>query len=210
MEKKLIGTNIFDSVEKILRSIIPGIAFCILIALFFPCTFSMASKTLTDSQLIKFFVILTIGMSIYAIHTLVLIRFILELLAYKWNKSPVNVISKNQNMGDYSKAHAKLIIKRQGWKEYPVKYSYYLWGGLHYSFMMSEMLIIFGSIAWVKKTVDPIIYYIGFFGGLILFLFSIGSYFWLQMLEKGLTENLEEEDTIAKNYTIQHIPWERF
>jgi hypothetical protein len=113
-------------------------------------------------------------------------------------------------MDDYTKAHAKLIIKRQGWKEYPVEYSYYLWGGLHYSFMMSEMLVIFGIIAWVKKSVDPIIYLTGCFVGLIIYYLSIRSYFWLQMLEKGLTEELVEEDTNAKNYTIQHIQWKRF
>lgn len=241
MESKLLETNIFNSVEKILRQIIPGVAFCIMFAIFYPKSFSIVCKILPDSQLIKFLVILTIGMTIYALHTLIVIRFYFEPKVYKLNKSPVNVISGNTKMSDYSKAHATLIIDRQRWKDYPKEYSYYLWAGVHYSFMMAELSIFFAifheeytwkellrdstifkgplaSIYWVigsikpqldirslGEFVDPIFVFL-LFGAVIIWKFARCSYFWLQKLEKDMTNTFKEEDSDKIKYcTIKYI-----
>ena len=104
--------DIIDSIEKILRYLIPGGAFCILFALSYPNYFDKAILTISKSELLVFLVIFTVGISIYVVHSLI-IKFTLEPLAYLLKLSPVNVFSSDCCLCNYSKSHAVLIISRK-------------------------------------------------------------------------------------------------
>lgn len=68
MDEKL-GKNITDSVERVLRYIIHGVAFSLLFALSYPGKFDAAIREISGSGLAIFLIIVTLGMSIYVIHS---------------------------------------------------------------------------------------------------------------------------------------------
>lgn len=74
-------TNIIDSVERVLRYLIPGVTFWLLFALSHPTYFDEAFKQISNSGVSVFLVILTVGMSIYVV-TSQLIRFTFEQIVY--------------------------------------------------------------------------------------------------------------------------------
>ena len=192
-----LGTNIIDSVERVLRYLIPGVAFCLLFALSYPNDFDKAISIISGSGLIVFLVILTVGMSIYVVHSQI-IRFTLELIVYKIGISPVNVFSNNKCLCNYTKSHAKLILSRKKSTDYPEGYYIYLWSIIHYSFIMSYLLIFFAFAhekdSWVESNVR-LLAIVGF-GILIL---SICSYMYMQVLEKDTTANMKSNENASKN-----------
>ncbi len=179
------GNKIIDSIERVLRYLIPGVAFCILFALSYPKAFSNTFCKISDNNLFVFLIILSIGMSIYVIHSQV-IRFTLERIVYLLNRSPVNEFSDNKCLCNYSKAHADLIIHREKTPDYPKEKYIYLWAIIHYSFMMSYLLLLFACLNKKESWVDSYEIYIGI-GGFIIFLLSIKSYLYMQDLEKATT-----------------------
>lgn len=116
-----LGTTIIDSVERILRYLIPGVAFCLLFALSYPKNFDKAFAKISGSELMVFLSIFTIGISIYVIHSLI-IRFTLEPLAYLFNLSPVNIFSSDRCLCNYSKSLAELNLFRNRQPNYPKDY----------------------------------------------------------------------------------------
>ncbi len=187
------GNKIINSVERVLRYLMPGVAFCILFALSYPNAFSYIFCKISDNNLFVFLIILSIGMSIYIIHSQV-VRFTLERYVYWKRRSPVNIFSDNESLCNYSKAHADLIIFREKAPYYPKEKYIYLWAIIHYSFMMSYLLLFFAFRNEEKSWVDSYAIYIGI-GGFLIFLLSIGSYLYMQDLEKDTTaaiKNLNE------------------
>ena len=84
-----LGTNIINSVEKILRYLTPGVIFYLLFAVSCPNRFDLLFSKISDSEILVFLSIFTIGISIYVIHHSI-IRFTLEQIAYWSGLSPVN------------------------------------------------------------------------------------------------------------------------
>ena len=191
-----LGTNIIDSVERVLRYLIPGVAFCLLFALSYPNDFDEAISKISGSGLIVFLVILTVGMSIYVVHSQI-IRFTLELIAYMIGISPVNVFSNDKCLCNYSKSHAKLILSRKKSTDYPEGYYIYLWSIIHYSFIMSYLLIFFAFAhekdSWVESNVQLLAIV-----GVGILILSICSYMYMQALEKDTTANMNSNETASK------------
>lgn len=177
-------TNIINSVERVLRYLIPGVTFWLLFALSYPTDFDEVFKKISNNGVSVFLLILTVGMSIYVVYYLI-IKFTLELFVFKMGKSPVNLFCNNDKcLCDYSKPLAKLILSKKKSRDYPEGYYTYLWSITHYSFILSILLISFAIAnnemgSWVHS--NSIL--IGFVGGGILIL-SIISYCYLQVLEK--------------------------
>ena len=186
-------TNITDSVERVLRYITPGVAFCLLFFLSYPSKLDEVIPKIPGSGLAIFLIILTIGMSIYVIHSLI-IRFSFEQLAYLFGISPVNIFSNDRCLCNYSKSHAKLIISRNRQPEYPKDYYVYLWAIVHYSLIISWLLLFFACFhedsSWTARNSSHIV----IAGGIILSL-SIISYFYMQALEKNTTAQLLRNKT---------------
>ena len=184
MDDKL-GTNITDSVERVLRYIIPGVAFSLLFALSYPSKFNSVISIISGSGLAVFLIILTLGMSIYIIHSQI-IRFTLELFVFRIGKSPVNVFSNNKCLCNYSKALSELIIDRERSKNYPKGYYIYLWSIVHYSFIMSYLLLFFSFFneekSWTNLNTKPL-----FVAGMAILVLSFSSYLYMQALEKNTT-----------------------
>lgn len=180
-----IGTNIIDSFEKVLRYLIPGVAFCILFALSYPNDFDKVLLKISVSELLIFLIIFTIGISIYVIHALI-IKFTLEPLVYLLKLSPVNLFSTDCCLCNYSKSHAELILSRKKHPDYPQEYYIYLWAILHYSFIMSWVLLFFSYFHEKSSWTELHGRLIAILGGILLF-FSICSYLCLQLLEKNTT-----------------------
>ena len=180
-----LGTNIIDSVERVLRYLIPGVAFFLLFALSCPDYFDKAIRKISGSELLVFLVILTVGISIYVLHSLI-IRFTLEPLAYLLKLSPVNVFSNGCCLCHYSQSHAKLILSREKSPDYPKGYYVYLWSISHYSLIMSELLLVFACFHEKQSWTESNARYLAIGGGVILLL-SICSYFYMQALEKNTT-----------------------
>ena len=184
MDDKL-GTNITDSVERVLRYIIPGVAFCLLFALSYPSKFDIVISKISGSGLAVFLIIITIGMSFYVIHSQI-IRFTLELFVFIIGKSPVNVFSNNKCLCNYSKALAELIIDRNESQNYPKGYYTYLWSIIHYSFIMSYLLLFFAFFNEEKSFSDlntkPL-----YVAGIAIWVLSFFSYWHMQALEKDTT-----------------------
>ncbi|MCK4619297.1 MAG: hypothetical protein KAT52_05080 [Desulfobacterales bacterium] len=196
MDDKL-GSNITDSVERVLRYIIPGVAFCLLFALSHPAKFgTIISTTIPGSGLSVFLVILTVGMSIYVIHSQI-IRFTLELIVFIKDQSPVNVFSSNKCLYNYSESVAKLIISRGKSQNYPKAYYTYLWSIVHYSFIMSYLLIFFALFnekdSWVDSNTKLIAIV-----GVFIFVLSFCSYWKMQVLEKDTITILNANETASK------------
>jgi hypothetical protein len=183
-------SNIIDSIEKLLRYLIPGVTFFLLFALSCPKYFDTIFGEISDSEILVFLSIFTIGVSIYVVHHSI-IRFTLEQLAYILNLSPVNIYCENRYPCSYSKAHAKLILSRKDNPKYPEDYYIYLWAIVHYSFIMSWLIIIFSYLheetSWVgyHATAFRIL-------GFIILVLSLSSYFYMQALEKNTTAELKE------------------
>ena len=188
-----LGTNIIDSVERVLRYLIPGVAFCLLFALSYPEDFDKAICKISGSELFVFLVILTVGISIYVVHSLI-IRFIFEPIACWLNLSPVNVFSNDRCLCNYSKSHAKLILSREKSPNYPKGYYVYLWSISHYSFIMSELLLFFAYFhkkhSWAESNARFIA-----IGGTVILLLSICSYLYMQALEKNTTATINSNET---------------
>ena len=190
------GTNIINSVERLLRYLIPGVAFCLLFALSYPVVFDRVIGKISDSELSELFVflvILTIGISIYVVHSLI-IRFLLEPSAYFLNLSPVNVFSNDRCLCNYSKSHAKLILKREKSPDYPKGYYVYLWAIWHYSFIMSWLLLFFSYFHEKSSWTETNARFIAI-GGAVILLFSFCSYFYMQALEKNTTAIINSNKT---------------
>ena len=192
MEDKL-GTKIIGSVERVLRYLIPGVAFCILFALSCPEAFDETICKIPDNDLFVFLIILSVGISIYVIHSLI-IRFTLEPIVYWLKLSPVNVFSNNRCLCNYSKAHAKLIVNREKSPHYPKEYYIYLWSITHYSFIMSYLLLFFAYWREEHSWVDSNAKFIAI-GGVIILLLSIFSYLYMQALEKNTTATINSNET---------------
>ena len=184
MDEKL-GKNITDSVERVLRYIIPGVAFSLLFALSYPSKFDAAILEISGSGLAIFLIIVTLGMSIYVIHSQ-LIRFTLELFVFIIGKSPVNLFIKNKCLCNYSRALAELIVDRHTSHEYPKEYYIYLWSIVHYSFIMSYLIIFFSFFnedkSWTNLHSKPLL-----IAGLAIWGLSFFSYLYMQILEKNTT-----------------------
>jgi len=191
MDEKL-GKNITDSVERVLRYIIPGVAFSLLFALSYPCKFDDAIREISGSGLAIFLIIVTLGMSIYVIHSQ-LIRFTLELFVFIIGKSPVNLFIKNKCLCNYSKALAELIVDRHTSHEYPKDYYIYLWSIVHYSFIMSYLLIFFSFFnedkSWTNLNSKPLL-----IAGLAIWGLSFFSYLYMQILEKNTTAIITKKE----------------
>jgi hypothetical protein len=175
-----LGSNIINSIEKLLRYLIPGVTFYLLFALSYPSYFDEAFKKLSDSEILVFLSIFTVGISIYVIHHSI-IRFTLEQLAYLFNLSPVNMFSDNRSLWNYSKSHAKLILSRKEHSKYPEDYYIYLWAIVHYSFIISWLILIFAYFHEETSWVECHARCFATVGFIILFL-SLCSYFYMQAL----------------------------
>ncbi len=193
-----IGVNIIDSVEKILRYLIPGAAFCLLFALSYPSHFDTVVSKISKRGLgfEAFLIIFTIGISIYVVH--IQIVRILGLFVFKIGKTPVNVFSNKKCLCNYFEAHAKLdLLRKEKQASYPEQYYFYHWAIVHYSFIMSYMLIFFSSYnekcSWVASN-SQLLRIVGI-GILIL---SIFSFLFMQMLEKNATEKIKNNDADTK------------
>ena len=188
MEDKL-ETNIINSVERVLRYLIPGVVFCLLFALSYTTNFDKVFSKISGSGIAVFLVILTAGMSIYVVHSHI-IRFTLELIAYKIGISPVNEFSNDKCLCNYSKSHAELIFNRNKSPDYPSGYYIYLWSIIHYSFIMSYLLIFFGFAhdkeSWVESNAQLLAIV-----GVGLLILSICSYMYMQALEKDTTAKMK-------------------
>lgn len=195
MENKF-GTSITDSVERVLRYIIPGVAFFLIFYLSYPCYFNKAISKFSGSGLAVFLVILTVGMSIYVVYSLI-IRFTLERIVFKIGKSPVNLFSNDKCLCNYSKSHAKLILSRTKSQDYPKGYYTYLWSITHYSLILSVLLIIFAIKNDEGSWFDSNSIVIGIIGVGILIL-SLGSYYYMQVLEKDTTAILNTNEATSK------------
>lgn len=195
MEDKF-GASITDSVERVLRYIIPGVAFFLLFSLSYPCYFNEAISKISGSGLAVFLVILTVGMSIYVVYSLI-IRFTLERIIFKMGKSPVNLFCNDKCLCNYSESHAKLILSRKKSHDYPKGYYTYLWSITHYSLILSILLLFFAIAnekgSWVNS--NSII--IGIIGVGILIL-SLKSYWYMQVLEKDTTDILKSNEAVSK------------
>lgn len=199
MENKLMGTNVVDSIEKVLRYIIPGVAFFLLFALYYPDDFDKAIVKLQNGQLIFSLAILTIGISIYLIHKMVVVK-VLDFITYSFiGWSPVNEFSESRfNPCAYSKAHSELLLYREKKADlYPKGYAFYLWATTHYSLIMSELLIIFAGFlhdqsssgCWIESYNDMILWV-----GIILGTLSSISFIFLQYLEKNIIVTLKKNE----------------
>ena len=205
MGDNLGTTNIIDSIEKVLRYLIPGVAFSILFALSYPTYFDKAILKISASELLVFLVIFTIGISIYVIHSLI-IKFTLEPLVYLLELSPVNLFSNDSCLCNYSKSHAELILNRKKSPNYPKEYYIYLWALLHYSFIMSWLLLFFSCFHEKFSWSATHSRFIAISGVLLLF-FSICSYLCLQALEKNTTAIIIEKsnETSQQNTGVQNM-----
>lgn len=186
MQEK-VRANLFDSVERLLRYLIPGIAAYLLFSLSYPKFINENLSKISGSEIILFLSILTIGITVYVIHSL-LIRITLELIAYWCNLSPVNIFSNNRCICNYSNSHAKLILKRENSKTYPIGYYHYLWATLHYAFIISELLLIVAyfheKLTWAASNSSCLKIV-----GAIILLLCIVTYFCFQSLEKNTIAN---------------------
>ena len=195
MEDKF-GASITDSVERVLRYIIPGGAFFLLFSLSYPCYFNKAISKISGSGLAVFLVILTVGMSIYVVYSLI-IRFTLELIVFKGGKSPVNLFCNDKCLCNYSKSHAKLILSRRKSHDYPKGYYIYLWSITHYSFILSVLLISFAIANEKGSWVNSNSILIGIVGVGVLIL-SLRSYWYMQVLEKDTADILNLNEAASK------------
>lgn len=132
--------DLITSIEKIFRYIMPGAAFCLLYAISHPEDFTKRIGLIQGNEILAFFLVLTIGMSIYVVHSQ-LLRFTFEMLAFIFRQSSVIIFS--HCCCDYLNSYAKLLYYERTSETYPKEYFIYLWSLVHYSFMMSELLIIF-------------------------------------------------------------------
>lgn len=198
MDDKLV-TNITDSVERVLRYIIPGVAFSLLFTLAYPGKFDSIILRIIKSNLAVFLVILTIGMSIYVVYSLI-IRFTLERIVFKQGKSPVNLFCNDKCLSNYSRAHAKLLLNRKESEYYPGSYYTYLWSITHYSLILSVLIIIFTFLNEKDSWLNSNSIIIGIIGIGILIL-SIYSYYYMQALEKETTAENIKADKNSKNNT---------
>ena len=186
MEEK-IKSGITVSVERILRYLIPGVAFFILFSLSDSTDYNKVLSRISENGLMAFLLILTVGMSIYVVYSLI-IRFTLERIVFKCGKSPVNLFCSGRCLCEYSKAHAELLLTRNNNKDYPSGYYTYLWSITHYAIILSIMILIFAIVntdeSWFGKN------YIGIsivIFGISILILSICSYFYMQKLEKDTT-----------------------
>lgn len=187
MEEK-IKNSITDSVERVLRYIIPGVAFFIIFSLSYPCNFNKVLSKISGNGLASFLVILTVGMSIYVIYSLI-IRFTLERIVFKCRKSPVNLFCDGTCLSEYSKSHAELLLSRENYKDYPKGYYTYLWSITHYAIILSVLVIIFAVANEENSWFDKNSIVIGIIGIGILIL-SLRAYCYMQELEKDTTDIL--------------------
>jgi hypothetical protein len=176
-----LGSNIINSVEKVLRYLIPGVIFSLLFAISCPEQFDSLFSKISDSEVLVFLSIFTLGISIYVVHHSI-IRFTFEQIAYLIGQSPVNEYSDNHCLYNYSKAHAKLIIARKKYSNYPENYYIYLWAIVHYSFIMSWLLFLFSFFHEKTTLLECHVVCFRIIGSIIFFL-SICSYFYMQALE---------------------------
>lgn len=214
-------SEFFKSFEKVLRSLIPGVVFCLLLSFYYPdCIDNILNKYSTVGQVAVFTVVFTIGFTIYMVHKLVVIQAH-EIIAYSlFRCSPVNCFASKSpsiqkgkvsclfdflptllNPCAYSKAHAKLIIFREESKTYPKSYSYLLWASLHYSFIVSELLLFFAYFhnylhchpidLFKINEYDQIIKNFGF----VLLALSSLYFFFLQLLEKNMVIELNRDSS---------------
>jgi len=194
-----LGTNIINSIEKLLRYIVPGVAFCLLFALSYPNYFYMAFGKISDSEILVFLTIFTVGISIYVIYSSI-IKFLLEQIAYLIKLSPVNIFSHNNCLYDYSKSIAKLNLSHIRHSDgYPGGYYLYLWAIVHYSWILSLLLLFFAYFHEKSSWVEGNARHIALLGGALLF-FSIITYFYMNALEKNTVDELERS-----NKTIPEI-----
>ena len=187
--KENLGTNMMESVERIFRYLIPGVSFSVLFALSYPDHFDTAIQKISNSEISQFLVVLTIGMSLYAFESQI-IRFTLEPIAYLLNKSPVNIFSEDRCLCNYSKALSKLLINRENSSDYPKGYYIYLWSLVHYSFILSALLLLFASFHGEESWAACNAHIMGIAGALILLL-AVCSYGYMQILEKNTTHTLK-------------------
>ncbi len=185
--------KVIDSIEKVFRYIIPGVAFGFMLALSYPSSFTEVHRIVQNSGFSIFLLVLTVGMSIYVIHKY-FIKITFELLVYKLNLSPVNLYVEKKDGGyrlrDYIKGLSMLNVERhENEEKYPSGYYTYLWSIRHYSFIMSELLILF-SIFYENGSYVSSHVGIVRLGGIILLILSIFSYVYIQILEKHTTEEL--------------------
>ena len=158
--------------------------------------FNKIIAAISGSGLIVFLIILTVGVSIYAVYSLI-IRFTLERIVFKRGKSPVNFFCNDRCLSNYSKSHAELILSRKKSQDYPEGYYTYLWSITHYSFILSILLIFFAIFNQNGSWVDSNSTIIGIFGVAILIL-SLKSYWYMQMLEKDTTVILNSNKVAPK------------
>jgi hypothetical protein len=187
MEKNAIK-NVIDSIEKVFRYLIPGIAFSFLFALSFPSKYETLMGTMPDDIFSRFLLILAIGMSIYVIHSQV-IRFTLERIVFALGWSPVNLFTEERNLfaRTYIRALASLNLEREKDKDYPRGYYQYLWSMFHYSFILSALLI--GFSIW--NDADSFVGYHDCLAGavgIVVLLLSLCTYRYLQLLERETTD----------------------
>ena len=190
-------TNIIDSVERVLRYLIPGVTFWLLFALSYPTHFDVVFKKISNSGVSVFLVILTVGMSIYVV-TSQLIRFTLEKIVYKIGRSPVNEFSTDKCLCNYSKSLAELNLSRNESPDYPKEYYIYLWSIIHYSFIMSLLLIIFSYFHENASWTESNALFICIVGDATLLL-SICSYVYMQVLEKNTITIINSKKTASEN-----------
>jgi hypothetical protein len=217
MEKKLTGTNIFDSIETVLRNSIPGVVFCLLFGLYYPRCFENIIPKLPNSQLIVFLLILTIGMLIYTIHKMTVVK-LFDIIAYCLiGCSPVNCFAPKEprlfclrisrsrfSPWAYSKAHAELLLYREKSEHYPKSYFYLLWATVHFSLMVSELLIIF-ECDWFNElfkamflstyhccTTKASLVDVNCWIITIIAILSTGYFFFLQYLEKNMVNAIQD------------------
>lgn len=185
--EKIPLKDIFDSVEKLIRYLITGVLFVILLRLSNPQLFSDYIEVIANNTVVLFFIVLTIGITIYSINTL-LLRFSFEILAYKLKISPVSKYTKNNSICFYLYAISKLLIDRSENKFYPKGYMQYLWAICHYLLILSELIILFSIFNEEKSYIYLHKDTFKCFGIILLILSSI-HYFYLQSLEKNLMQN---------------------
>jgi hypothetical protein len=190
MEEK-IKNSITDSVERVLRYLIPGVTFWLLFALSYPSKFNEVLSKISGNGLAAFLVILTVGMSIYVIYSLI-IRFTLERIVFKQEKSPVNLFCDGTCLSEYSKSHAELILSRENSEDYPKGYYTYLWSITHYAIILSVLVIIF-AFANEKEFRFDIKFIVIFIIGICILILSLRSYWYMQELEKDTTDILRKK-----------------
>jgi hypothetical protein len=188
MEEKIVDA-ITGSVERVLRYLIPGVAFFLSLFLSDSTVLNSVPSVISGNGFVAFLVILTVGMTIYVIYSLI-IRFTLERIVFKRGISPVNLYCTDKSMRNYSKAHAELLINRKREKDYPNGYYTYLWSITHYAIILSIMVIIF--VIKIKSICVGIL-------GIGILCLALWSYVYLQKLEKDTMAILK----LGKNNAVR-------